>query len=144
MTDATVTFQGRATAAPELRHLSDGKPVANFNLAHTERRRNASSGEWEDFGETLFLRVVVWGDQATYVAESVTKGTELVVIGRLRQPAPYEVDGQKRTAQIECTASVVSIDLRRARAVVTRVRASSAEAPAGDSWAAPSTAAAAA
>lgn len=143
MTDANVTVQGRATAAPELRYTQNGKPVANLTVAHTERRLNRSSGEWEDVGETLFLRVTIWGDQATFVTDSVRKGDAIVVIGRLTQRSYETAAGEKRTA-IECTADVVSIDLRRARAVVTRVTSTPADAAPGDSWAAPTSAAAAA
>lgn len=141
MTDATVTIQGHTTAAPELRFTQNGKPVANFNVAHTPRRRNPETGEFEDAGDTVFLTVTVWGDQATYVADSLTKGTAVVVIGRLTSRTYQHSDGSNRTV-LECTADVVSVDLRRARATVNRVTAAPAEAPSGDSWAAPTRAAA--
>lgn len=133
MTGAEVTISGNITADPDLRHTQNGVPVASFNVAHTPRRLNRQTNEWEDAGETLFLRVNVWREQGENVAASLHKGDAVVVIGRLVS-RPWETkDGEKRTS-VECEADIVSADLRRARIQgVQRIRRD-VEAP-EESWA---------
>jgi single-strand DNA-binding protein len=55
--------------------------VANFRLAVTPRVREGDT--WKD-GETSFFRINVWRDLAENATESLTKGTRVVVLGRLR------------------------------------------------------------
>lgn len=131
MLGAEVTIAGNITADPELRYTQDGRPVAGMTVAQTGRRLNPTSGEWEDFGETLFLRVNVWREQGENVAATLKKGDAVLVIGRLVARSWETKDGEKRTS-IECEADIVSADLRRQRAQsLARVRReASAPAPA--------------
>lgn len=133
MTDASVTISGNLTADPELRFTQSGIPVAGFNVAHTPRRLNKTTNEWED-GETLFLRVNVWRDQAENVANSLRKGAAVLIFGRLVS-RPWETkDGEKR-ASVECDAEIVSVDLRRQRVQdVQRQRRVDAPEPQTGSW----------
>jgi single-strand DNA-binding protein len=79
-TDNTVTLIGNLTDDAELRFTSNGA-VANFRLAVTPRIRQGD--HWTD-GETSFFRVTCWRALAEHAAESLTKGTRAIVIGRLR------------------------------------------------------------
>jgi single-strand DNA-binding protein len=82
--ETTITVIGNLTADPELRFTQSGAAVANFTVASTPRTLDRQSGEWKD-GEALFLRCSVWRQVAENVAESLTRGSRVLVSGRLRQ-----------------------------------------------------------
>jgi len=121
MTQTTIV--GNLTTDPELRFTPSGAAVANFTVASTPRAFDRQSNEWKD-GETLFMRCSVWRDAAENVAESLTRGTRVIVTGRLRSRS-YEKDGEKRTV-IEMDADEVGPSLRYASAKVTRAQRSNA------------------
>lgn len=135
MTGAEITIAGNITADPELRFTQNGIPVAGFNVAHTERRLNRQTNEWEDFGETLFLRVNVWREQGENVAHSLHKGDAVLVVGRLVSRTWQDKEGNDRVT-VECDAEIVSVDLRRARIDrAMRIRKDAAAAAADQAWA---------
>jgi single-strand DNA-binding protein len=120
--DNTVTLIGNLTDDPELRFTPNGAAVANFRLAVTPRVREGDS--WKD-GETSFFRMNVWRQQAENAAESLTKGTRAIVIGRLRMRS-WETDaGEKRTV-VEVEADEVAPSLRFATAKVERASSKAA------------------
>jgi single-strand DNA-binding protein len=90
-----VTLVGNLTDDPELRYTPSGVPVASFTVAINRRTRD-ESGEWKD-GETSFIRCNVWRQQAENAAESLTKGTRTIVVGRLRQRSWETPEGQRRS-----------------------------------------------
>lgn len=116
--DTIVTIVGNLTADPELRYTASGAPVANFTVASTPRTFDRNSGQWKD-GETLFMRCSVWRDVAENVADSLTKGTRVIVQGRLQQRSYETRDGQQRTT-VELQVDEVGPSLRYARAQVNR------------------------
>ena len=98
---ATVTVTGRAGADAELRFTPQQRPLAQFNLAETHRRRGLS-GEWTDDG-TSWYRVTVWGKPGERLVEQVRKGALLVVTGDLRI-REYETGvGKGKSAEITAT-----------------------------------------
>jgi single-strand DNA-binding protein len=82
--DTTLTITGNLTDDPELRFTSTGTAVAAFTVAASRRVYDQGSGQWQD-GDTLFLRCSAWRDLADHAAESLTKGTRVIVTGRLKQ-----------------------------------------------------------
>src|SRR5271166_5323221 len=82
--DTQITIAGNLVDDPELRFTPAGQPVARFRVASTPRFRDNSTGEWKD-GDSLFLTCNVWRQAAENVAESLTRGTRVIVSGRLRQ-----------------------------------------------------------
>ena len=80
--DTVITIVGNVTGDPELRFTPSGAAVANFTVASTPRAFDRQSNEWKD-GETLFMRCSVWRDAAENVAESLARGTRVIVTGRL-------------------------------------------------------------
>ena len=86
--DTIITVVGNLTADPELRFTPSGAAVANFTVASTPRNFDRQSGEWKD-GEALFLRCNIWREAAENVAESLTRGSRVVVTGRLKQRAEH-------------------------------------------------------
>jgi single-strand DNA-binding protein len=116
--DTVITVIGNLTADPELRFTQSGAAVANFTVASTPRTFDRQSGEWKD-GEALFLRCNVWRQAAENVAESLTRGSRVIVSGRLKQRSYETREGEKRTA-IELEVDEIGPSLRYATAQVTR------------------------
>jgi len=104
---------------PELRFTPAGQPVARFRVASTPRFRDNSTGEWKD-GDSLFLTCNVWRQAAENVAESLTRGTRVIVSGRLRQRSYETKEGEKRTVY-EVEVDDVGPSLRNASAKVNRI-----------------------
>ena len=132
MTAPIVHVVGRLTSDPELRWTPSGHAVATFTVAGNDRRRTPS-GEWED-AEACFLRCTVWRETAEHVAESLDKGTEVVIVGKLRTRTWETKAGEKRSV-IECDVEAIGPSLRWGVAKVIRAQRHGASAPASDPWA---------
>lgn len=102
------TITGNVGQDPELRFTPSGDAVVNLSVADTPRRFNQDTKEWEDAGETLWVRVAAWKDKAEAIAESVHKGDRVVVVGRLKQRTWQDNNGADRLS-IECDAESVSV-----------------------------------
>ncbi|WP_298442957.1 single-stranded DNA-binding protein [Gordonia sp. (in: high G+C Gram-positive bacteria)] len=118
MTDTVITVVGNLTADPELRFTASGAPVANFTVASTPRTFDRQTNEWKD-GEALFLRCSIWRDAAENVTESLTKGTRVIVQGKLKQRSYETREGERRTV-VELEVDEIGPSLRYATAKVTR------------------------
>lgn len=116
--DTVITVVGNLTADPELRFTPSGAAVANFTVASTPRQFDRQSNEWKD-GDTLFMRCSIWREAAENVAESLTKGTRVIVQGRLVQRSYETREGEKRTV-VELQVDEIGASLRYATAKVTR------------------------
>ena len=117
--DTQITIAGNLVDDPELRFTPAGQPVARFRVASTPRFRDNSTGEWKD-GDSLFLTCNVWRQAAEHVAESLTRGTRVIVSGRLRQRSYETKEGEKRTVY-EVEVDDVGPSLRNASAKVNKV-----------------------
>src|SRR5690349_6941061 len=118
--DTVITIIGNLTADPELRFTPSGAAVANFTVASTPRQFDRQSNEWKD-GETLFMRCSVWRDAAENVAESLARGTRVIVSGRLKSRSYETKEGEKRTV-VEMEVDEVGPSLRYATAKVNRTQ----------------------
>lgn len=116
--DTTLTLVGNLVDDPELRFTPSGVAVANFRVASTPRVFDRQSNEWKD-AESLFLSCSVWRQYAENVAESLTKGTRVIVTGRLKQRSYETNNGEKRTV-FEIDVEEVGPALRSATTSVTR------------------------
>lgn len=117
--ETTITVIGNLTGDPELRFTPAGTPVAKFAVASTPRTFDRQTGEWTD-GEALFLPCTLWRQAAENAAESLTRGTRVIVQGRLRQRSYETKDGDKRTV-IELDVDEIAPSLKFATAKVTKV-----------------------
>ena len=117
--DIPITVVGNLTGDPELRFTPSGQAVANFTVASTNRMLDKATNEWKD-GDTVFIRCSVWRQYAENVAESLTKGTRVVVTGRLKVRQYDTREGGKGTS-VECDVDEVGPALRYATAKVNRV-----------------------
>ncbi|MEE6136130.1 single-stranded DNA-binding protein [Mycobacterium sp. 050128] len=116
--DTIITVVGNLTADPELRFTPSGAAVANFTVASTPRTFDRQSGEWKD-GEALFLRCNIWREAAENVAESLTRGSRVIVTGRLKQRSFETREGEKRTV-VEVEVDEIGPSLRYATAKVNK------------------------
>jgi single-strand DNA-binding protein len=116
--ETVITVVGNLVDDPELRFTPSGAAVAKFRVASTPRTFDRQTNEWKD-GESLFLTCSVWRQAAENVAESLTKGTRVVVQGRLKQRSYEDREGIKRTVY-ELDVDEVGASLRNATAKITK------------------------
>jgi single-strand DNA-binding protein len=109
MTEASVSFAGNLTDDPELRHTEAGIARAMFRVAVSGRRDQ----------EPSFFTVIVWRDQAEHAAQSLSRGSRVVVVGRLQQRTWTAEDGSTRST-VEVVADELGPSLRWATATTTR------------------------
>ena len=128
--ETVITLVGNLVDDPELRFTPSGAAVANFRLASTPRTYDRASGDWKD-GETLFLTCSVWRQAAENVAESLQRGTRVIVSGRLKSRSYETREGEKRTV-FEVDVDDIGPSLRSATAKVTRAQRSGSGGFGGD------------
>ena len=130
-----VTIVGNVTDDPELRFTPSGLPVANFTVAVNSRVKKGD--QWEDRNDGFF-RCSCWRDMAENVAESLQKGTRVMVIGRLQEQKWEDQDGGKRS-RIEIQVDEVGPTLRWATATVQKSQRSGGGGAGGQAggWGAP-------
>ncbi len=89
-----VILLGNLTRDPEVRYTPQGTAVCDVGLAVNERRKNAA-GEWID--EVVYVDVTLWGRTAEVAGEYLTKGSPILIEGRLRLDTWESQEGQKRS-----------------------------------------------
>jgi len=80
---------------PEVKFSEKGTAWVKLRGKSTERTRDAQ-GNWTD-GKVLFVDILVFGKLAEHVADSVTKGDSVVVLGKLEANERTDDAGNKRT-----------------------------------------------
>lgn len=127
--DNQVTLVGNLTDDPELRYTPNGAAVCKFRIA-VNRRIQDGSGGWKD-AEASYFSINCWRGLAENAAESLTRGTRVVVAGRLNYRSWENQDGDKRSA-VEIEADEVGPSLKWATAKIERQTRSSASSSSGD------------
>ncbi|MDG9703579.1 single-stranded DNA-binding protein [Streptomyces sp. DH37] len=117
--EPVITVVGNLTDDPDLRTTPSGDVVTHFTVASTPRTFDRRSNEWRDSADTLFLRCTAWRQEAEHVAESLARGTRVIVQGRLRQRTYETRQGEKRTV-VECEVDEVGPSLRFASTQVAK------------------------
>ena len=113
----TITVSGNVTRDPELRFTPSGQGVASFSVAVNRSWQNSQTQEWEE--QTSFFDVKCWAQLAQNVSDSLSKGSRVVVSGRLEQRSWETEQGEKRYA-FEIVADDVAASLLYATADVTK------------------------
>jgi len=111
----SVTLIGNLVEDPELRFTPSG--VAMTKVRFAVNKRYQSQGEWQE--ETSFFGGTCWRDMGENVAESLTKGARVVVVGELQQRSWETQDGDKRSI-VEVDIKEIGPSLRWATATVTK------------------------
>lgn len=131
--ETIITVVGNLTDDPELKFTPSGAPVANFTVASTPRTFDRQTNEWKD-GDALFLRCAAWRGLAENVAESLTKGSRVIVTGALRVRQFERQDGSKGTS-VEMNVEEVGPSLKFATAKVTKAtRSGTSGGGGGQDW----------
>ena len=116
MTEAAVSLAGNLTDQPEVRYTDGGIARVMFRVAVSGRREQEAS----------FFTVIVWRDQAEHAAESLSKGSRAVVVGRLQQRSWTAEDGSAHSV-VEVVAEELGPSLRWATATTTRATRSTSQ-----------------
>ena len=92
-----IVIMGRLTRDPELRRTGSGIAVASFSVAVDRDFGKNENGE----KETDFIDCVAWRQTGEFVSKYFTKGSMIVVSGRLQVRSWTDKDGNKRrTAEV--------------------------------------------
>jgi len=134
--EVNITVVGNLADDPELRYTQGGVAVVSVRVGSTPRTFNRQTSAWED-GETVWIRCTAWREVAENIAQSLTKGTRVVVTGRLKAPSAYQSAQGEARASLELEIEEIGPSLRYATAAITRrarEAGAGAGAVAGDPW----------
>ncbi len=90
-----VVISGNLTRDPELRSTAGGMAVLNLGVAVNDRRKNAQTGEWEDYPN--FIDCVMFGTRAEAISRYLSKGAKVAIEGKLRYRSWENQQGEKRS-----------------------------------------------
>lgn len=89
-----VNISGNLTRDPDLRATAGGMQVLGFGVAVNDRRKNPSTGQWEDYPN--FVDCTMFGNRAESLGRILRKGMKVAIEGKLRYSS-WEKDGQRRS-----------------------------------------------
>lgn len=121
----TISGTGRLIADPELRFLPSGVAVCKLAIAFNSRKLNKDTQEWED-GDTFFGRGTVWRQEAENVAESLKKGDEVTITGKLKTESYTTKDGEKKS-NVELIIDSIGATMKYATVRVQKMQRSSTD-----------------
>jgi single-strand DNA-binding protein len=117
MADNAITVVGNVTRDPELKFLNSGQAALKLSIAVNRRWQNRQTQEWEE--RVSYFEIVGYGAMAENAANSLVKGSRVIVSGRLEQRTWETENGDKRSI-VEINADEIGPSLKWATAVVTR------------------------
>jgi single-strand DNA-binding protein len=107
---------GNIVEEPKLEYTNQGTAYVRFRVARNKRYQDRS-GEWKE--TTSFFTCKLWREQAENMAESLTKGTRVIIIGEMEQRSWETPEGEKRSTY-EVSVEEIGPSLRWATAQVER------------------------
>ncbi|MFD8629179.1 single-stranded DNA-binding protein [Streptomyces hygroscopicus] len=132
--ETPITIIGNLTADPELKFTDNGSALAKFTVASTPRTFDKDSGQWRD-GTSTFFRCAAWRSLAEHVTESLTKGSRVVISGRIRQHNWQTPEGENRS-MLAVEVDEIGASLRFTTVTINGKRTNSgAGGAADDAWA---------
>ncbi|CAM5326168.1 MULTISPECIES: single-stranded DNA-binding protein [Streptomyces] len=129
--ETPVTIIGNLTADPELKYTTGGQALARFTVASTPRTFDREANQWKD-GTSTFFRCATWRALAEHVAESLTKGSRVVLSGRIRQHNWQTEQGENRS-MLAVEVDEIGASLRFTTVTIEGKR-TNGTAPADDPW----------
>jgi single-strand DNA-binding protein len=115
--DNTITLVGNVTRDPELRYTPSGQAQLRLGMAVNRVWNDRQTNERKE--QVSFFNVTAWGSLAENAGESLTKGSRVLVSGRLEQRSYETPDGEKKSV-VEVIADEIAPSLRWATAQVVR------------------------
>jgi single-strand DNA-binding protein len=137
--ETTITMVANLTDDPELRFLPNGTAMVKLRIASTPRTLDRQSGEWKD-GDPLFMNCTAFRDIAEHIAESLTKGTRVIVTGRLKLSRWEDKESGEKRSAYGLDVDEIGPSLKFAQAKVQKMNRSSKgdgftpDAPQDDAW----------
>jgi single-strand DNA-binding protein len=129
LNEPVITIVGNLGSDPEMRFTPNGVAVCKFSVAQTPRVKDGT--EWKD-GEPSWFNCTAWRDLGEHCAESLTRGMQVVLLGRLTMRQYTDREGVKRvSADVEVDA--IGPSLRFATAKVSKASASDKSRPSAPS-----------
>lgn len=119
-----VVLTGNLTRDAELKQTSGGMAIVKIRLAVNDRRKNASTGQWED--SPNFIDVVIFGSRGEALSRFLSKGKQIAVEGKLRWSEWESQAGEKRS-KVEVVADDIELLGGRGDAPMASARPASAE-----------------
>ena len=138
--ETMITMVANLTDDPELRFLPNGTAMVKFRIASTPRTLDRESGQWKD-GDPLFMNCTAFRDIAEHIAESLTKGTRVIVTGRLKLSRWDDKESGEKRSAYGLDVDEIGPSLRFAQAKVQRMNRSNKndgftpDVPQDDAWA---------
>ena len=105
-----ITLMGRLTRDPELRRTQSGVAVASFRIA-VDRDYSREGAD----KQTDFIDIVAWRQTGEFVSKYFSKGSMIVVSGRLQMRDWTDKDGNKRTSAEVVADNVYFGDSKKSR-----------------------------
>ncbi|MER6047554.1 single-stranded DNA-binding protein [Streptomyces sp. NPDC001793] len=133
MGETPITIIGNLTADPEVRFTPSGAALAKFTVASTPRTYDKESGQWKD-GTAAFFRCAAWRQLAEHIADSLAKGSRVVLSGRIRQHNWQTPEGENRS-MLAVEVDDIGPSLQFATATVQRTQRNTPTGANGDPWA---------
>jgi single-strand DNA-binding protein len=90
-----VIMMGNLTRDPEHKQLTSGQSVCRLSIASNRQFKNKQTGTMVQ--EVCFVDVDVWGPQADSSSKYLSKGSGVLIEGRLKFDTWQDNDGQKRS-----------------------------------------------
>lgn len=129
MSDGSATIVGTLGRDPELRFTAGGQAVCSFTVAVSHRYKQRGSDDWTE--ETTWMDVTAWATLGENIAQSLAKGSRVIVTGRLKQEEWEDRDTGKKRTKISLVADSAGPDLRWATAIVERTERTGGQEPFG-------------
>lgn len=125
---SSLTFAGNLTHDPELRFTQAGHAVVSFSVAVANRHFDQATKSWVQ-DQPTFWRCVAWRATAENIAESLTKGTRVIITGKVTTKT-WEKDGEQRNS-LQVEVEEIGPSLRYATAKLTKNQRNN---NGGDNW----------
>ena len=125
----SITLVGNVTRDPELRFTPSGQATASFGLAVNRVWNDRQTNERKE--AVSFFDIVCWREMAENASESLSRGSRIIVTGRLEQRSWEDADGNKRS-KVEVIADEIGPSLRWATASITKNERRGPSGPGGD------------
>lgn len=129
----TLSGEFTVVADPELKFAPSGQAIARVRLVANSRKKNDQTGEWEN-DKTLWMSGTAFGKTAENIAESVERGTRVVVTGRLQTDEWEAKDGGGKRSATALIIDKFGLDLMFDPAKHQRGEAKAAEKKADNPW----------
>ncbi len=109
-----VILIGNLTRDPEVRYSPQGTPIANFSLA-INRKYKAGDEQKE---EVSYFDIVVFGRQAETSSQYLSKGSAVLIDGRLQQRRWEDKETGQKRSKVEVVAETVRFMPKKSQAVL--------------------------